>query len=80
MHQPHNAWQYARLKQAGACVMGLGEMADHPVVLAKLGGAWRIGVLHPQFSEPDVGLGLSGRRRQRAPSQGPARSPRLLAA
>ena len=24
--------------------MGLGEMADHPVVLAQLGGAWRIGV------------------------------------
>jgi len=35
---------YEYLKQAGASVMGLGEMADHPVVLAKLGGAWRIGV------------------------------------
>ena len=34
---------YEYLKQAGASVMGLGEMADHPVVLAKLGGAWRIG-------------------------------------
>ena len=35
---------YEYLKPAGASVMGLGEMADHPVVLAKLGGAWRIGV------------------------------------
>ena len=35
---------YEYLKQAGASVMGLGEMADHPVVLTKLGGAWRIGV------------------------------------
>jgi uncharacterized membrane protein len=35
---------YEYLKQAGASVMGLGEMADHPVVLAQLGGAWRIGV------------------------------------
>ena len=35
---------YEYLKQAGASAMGLGEMADHPVVLAQLGGAWRIGV------------------------------------
>ncbi len=35
---------YEYLKQAGASAMGLGEMADHPVVLARLGGAWRIGV------------------------------------
>jgi uncharacterized membrane protein len=35
---------YDYLKQAGASVMGLGEIADHPVVLARLGGAWRIGV------------------------------------
>jgi uncharacterized membrane protein len=35
---------YEYLKQAGASVMGLGEMADHPVVLTRLGGAWRIGV------------------------------------
>jgi uncharacterized membrane protein len=35
---------YEYLKQAGASVMGLGEMADHPVVFAQLGGAWRIGV------------------------------------
>ena len=34
---------YEYLKQAGASVMGLGEMADHPVVFAQLGGAWRIG-------------------------------------
>ena len=35
---------YEYLKQAGASVMGLGEMADHPVVFAQLGGAWRIAV------------------------------------
>ena len=35
---------YEYLKQAGASVMGLGEMADHPVVFAQLGDAWRIGV------------------------------------
>jgi uncharacterized membrane protein len=35
---------YEYLKQAGASVMGLGEMADHPVVLTQLGGAWRIGI------------------------------------
>jgi uncharacterized membrane protein len=35
---------YEYLKQAGASVMGLGEMAEHPVVLARLGGAWRIGL------------------------------------
>jgi uncharacterized membrane protein len=35
---------YEYLKQAGASVMGLGEMAGHPVVLAHLGGAWRIGL------------------------------------
>jgi uncharacterized membrane protein len=35
---------YEYLKQAGASVMGLGEMVEHPVVLARLGGAWRIGV------------------------------------
>ena len=71
---------YEYLKQAGASVMGLGEMADHPVVLAQLGGAWRIGVqtdvvrrlgrgFRPQFPEPDVGIGLSRRRRQRPPGQ-----------
>ena len=61
--------------------MGLGEMADHPVVLAQLGGAWRIGVqtdvvngglvavFIPQLPEPDVGIGLSRRRRQRPPGQ-----------
>ena len=35
---------YEYLKQAGASVMGLGEMADHPVVFTQLGGAWRIAV------------------------------------
>ena len=71
---------YEYLKQAGASVMGLGEMADHPVVLAQLGGAWRIGVqtgvvwrsglgFRPQFPKPDVGIGLSRRLRQRPPGQ-----------
>jgi uncharacterized membrane protein len=35
---------YEYLKQAGSSMMGLGEMAEHPVVLAQLGGAWRLGV------------------------------------
>jgi uncharacterized membrane protein len=35
---------YDYLKQAGSSMMGLGEVADHPVVLAQLGGAWRLGV------------------------------------
>ena len=35
---------YEYLKQAGTSVLGLGEMAEHPVVFAHLGGAWRIGV------------------------------------
>ena len=35
---------YDYFKQAGSSMMGLGEMTDHPVVLAQLGGAWRIGV------------------------------------
>ena len=35
---------YEYLKQAGASLIGLGEMADHPIVIARLGGAWRIGV------------------------------------
>jgi uncharacterized membrane protein len=35
---------YDFLKQAGSSMMGLGEMAEHPVVLAQLGGAWRLGV------------------------------------
>jgi uncharacterized membrane protein len=35
---------YEYLKQAGTSVLGLGETVDHPVVLAHLGGAWRIGV------------------------------------
>ena len=35
---------YEYLKQAGASVMGPGEMADHPVVFLQMGDAWRIGV------------------------------------
>ena len=33
---------YEYMKQAGASVLGAGEAADHPVVLAQVGGAWRI--------------------------------------
>ena len=35
---------YEYLKEAGTSVLGLSESAEHPVVLAQLGGAWRIGV------------------------------------
>ncbi len=35
---------YEYLKQAGTSVLGLGETAEHPVVLADFGGSWRIGV------------------------------------
>ncbi len=35
---------YEYLKEAGTSVLGLSESAEHPVVLANLGGAWRIGV------------------------------------
>jgi uncharacterized membrane protein len=35
---------YDYLKQAGSSMMGLGEMAEHPVVLAQLGDTWRLGV------------------------------------
>jgi uncharacterized membrane protein len=35
---------YEYLKQAGTSVLGFGETAEHPVVLAHLGDAWRIGV------------------------------------
>jgi uncharacterized membrane protein len=35
---------YDYLKQAGSSMMGLGEMAEHPVVLAQLGDVWRLGV------------------------------------
>ena len=31
------------MKQAGASMLGVGETADYPVILANLGGAWRIG-------------------------------------
>jgi uncharacterized membrane protein len=39
-----NVPAYDYLKQAGSSMMGLGEMAEHPVVLAQLGDAWRLGV------------------------------------
>lgn len=32
------------IKQAGTSVLGVSELAEHPVVLVELGGAWRIGV------------------------------------
>jgi len=35
---------YEYLKEAGTSVLGLSESAEHPVVLADLGGSWRIGV------------------------------------
>ena len=35
---------YEYMKQAGASMLDVGETADYPVVLANLGGAWRIGV------------------------------------
>ena len=35
---------YEYLKEAGTSVLGLGEAAEHPVVFAHFGGAWRIGV------------------------------------
>jgi uncharacterized membrane protein len=39
-----NVPAYEYLKQAGSSMMVLGEMAEHPVVLAQVGGAWRLGV------------------------------------
>ena len=44
---------YEYLKQASASVLGFGEMAEHPVVLARLGGAWRLGI---QTDVADGGL------------------------
>jgi uncharacterized membrane protein len=35
---------YEYMKQAGASMLGVDETADYPVILANLGGAWRIGV------------------------------------
>jgi len=35
---------YEYMKQAGASMLGVDETAEYPVVLANLGGAWRIGV------------------------------------
>ena len=40
---------YEYLKQAGTSALGLGETAEHPVVLAHLGGAWRLGVQTDQI-------------------------------
>jgi uncharacterized membrane protein len=48
-----NVPAYEYLKQAGSSMMGLGEMADHPVVLAQIEGAWRLGV---QTSVAESGL------------------------
>jgi uncharacterized membrane protein len=39
-----NVPAYEYLKQAGSSMMRLGEVAEHPVVLAQVGGAWRLGV------------------------------------
>ena len=69
---------YEYMKQAGASMLGVGETADYPVILANLGGAWRIGVqtdvlgeesrrrVRPQFAEPAVGRSVPHRRRPRA--------------
>ena len=35
---------YEYMKQAGASVLGLGEMEEHPLVLVRIGDSWRIGV------------------------------------
>jgi uncharacterized membrane protein len=35
---------YEYLKEAGASVMGLEQGAEHPVVMARIGDSWRIGV------------------------------------
>jgi uncharacterized membrane protein len=35
---------YEYMKEVGASVLGVGEMPDHPVVLAEFGGSWRIAV------------------------------------
>ena len=69
---------YEYMKQAGASILGVGETADYPVVLANLGGAWRIGVqtdvlgenlvavFVPQFAEPTVRRSVPHRCRPRA--------------
>ena len=66
------------MKQAGASVLGVGETADYPVVLANLGGAWRIGVqtdvlgenlvavFIPNSPKRAVGRGVPRRARPRA--------------
>ena len=72
---------YEYLKQAGMSVLGVSESAEHPVVLAELGGAWRIGlqtdvvgkglvaVFVPNAPKPSVGRGLPHRRRSGARRQ-----------
>lgn len=35
---------YDYLKQAGTSMLGLGETSEHPLVLARIGNSWRIGV------------------------------------
>ena len=47
---------YEYLKQAGTSVLGFGETAEHPVVLAHLGGAWRIGVQTDHVGEDLVAV------------------------
>jgi uncharacterized membrane protein len=47
---------YEYLKQAGTSVLGLGETAEHPVVLVHLGGAWRIGVQTDQIGKDLVAV------------------------
>jgi hypothetical protein len=60
-------------QQTGTSVLGFGETEEHPVVLAHLGGAWRIGVQTDhagttsspclsQFAQPHVRVGLLRRR------------------
>jgi uncharacterized membrane protein len=42
---------YEYMKHAGASMLGVDETAEYPVVLANLGGAWRIGVQTDELSE-----------------------------
>ena len=49
---------YEYLKQAGTSVLGLGETVEHPVVLAQLGDAWRIGVQTDSIGEGYVAVFL----------------------
>jgi hypothetical protein len=49
---------YEYLKQAGTSVLGFGETAEHPVVLAHLGDAWRVGVKTDHVGEDLVAVFL----------------------